>query len=233
MRFMPAYAEYTRDNGKLLGVYGEVHFYTKDESDFVRNILSDYDILLTEGTEKPDFPLLLTQIFTTPSIMAFSFGTKRREEGLIYFAKRRKGNVRVDYFDDLELIPAKNLRKACVQSLSEIPLLPIEFIKMYLRGDPCTLGTENNKEYLSSEKINKEMEKKCNNFKLNERNDFMVKKIAKNVVNCPDKNILVRCGVSHFDGITDGIEKTLGLKQDKFIEIENENGWKGLNKKLG
>ncbi|UCD03642.1 MAG: hypothetical protein JSW73_03820 [Candidatus Woesearchaeota archaeon] len=226
------YKEYlTKLDGtdKKLGILGEAHLYTKDESKFAKELVPNFDIVASEGSNREAY-LHQIGILYVPLILAYVAATNRsfNNKRAIDIAERHGKKIITldDSVEELFSIPQK-LAIGLSGAIS-IPLSPFIYVYYKLLNDP---SKRNNKAYKRiverRKKGKKSLSSKFFSYAFTKNMNVRDKVMAENSVKILKErtgDLLVVCGELHLDGIIDNLQKTLELSEVRsFPEESNEN----------
>lgn len=196
---------------KKLGILGETHLYRPEETEFAGEVVKNYDVIASEGSDKKNLSNRLMSLALLPSYLLVSpylnyYGRSFHNKNSLEIARQQNKEIKI--FDDLKYIGlGKKLLIFTLPffTLAFLPLLP--FIYLYNRITKRTSKREKKKgifsritDYLASRK---------------ERDQHMAKKSIDYLQE--SNNLLIRCGLGHIEGITGYIGKDSRVKEVKKI----------------
>lgn len=217
------YKEYlTKLNGleKRLGVFGEVHIYTPDESRFAREIMPNFDTVAVEGANQKS-SLSWIGVLYIPMLLAYITGTNRSlgsDTSETLAEKYGKQVVRLEE-DEEQLFPiTQKIALATVGTIS-IPMSPFIYGYCKFYGDPYEVGTRAYEKRMAKKREGKkslfskffEYAYKNN---IEERNRVMVERSVE-ILREDSGNLLVVCGEDHLEGLVENLHDKLRLEETR------------------
>jgi len=203
---------------KKLGILGESHVYTPDESRFAREIIPNFDTVALEGTSQNSSVLLIQKLYI-PARWAYIVGTNRsfNIDSARTIAKKY-GKRFVSLEEGIEqLFPVS--QKIALASVGAISIFISPFLYGYLKlyGDPSKVGTKAyEKRIAKKKKSKKSLFSRLTDFaiigNIDERNRVMAERSIDILQKNPG-NLLVICGQLHFDGLIKNLYDKLRLEE--------------------
>ena len=174
---------------KRLGILGEIHLYTSEESKIAESLVDKYDHFGIEGSEKPSLYFSVLRMLILPEIYAHSVvGRSPNNADLESLAKSKNKSVTM-------LEPEIEKTFSLLQKIALFTYVAISFVSA-----PFT--------YLELKK-NRKLQKKNNwisrlsNFSIYSNIETRNKIMAQNSIAILRKvdNLLIVCGEDHFEGL--------------------------------
>jgi|GEM_PF-6251825 len=212
---------------KKLGILGEIHTYTKKESELARQIVKEYDLIASEGTDSDSeislgayFKVLPAFLLDIPASIAYNLATNRSSENHTTKDIAKENHIKLIRFNDSDIPLLRAFTMTLICAIS-IPLVPIDYINYKINGDPDEVGTrayniiENN---ILRQKVWLPILKYSAN--VHNRDKIMADKSVELISAPKNDNLLINCGQGHFEGIINNLYEKLELKETgKYIHI--------------
>lgn len=219
------YKEYAVEDGgleKRLGVLGEIHIYTPEESSFARHVVPTYDTVGMEGSGKPSLSFSLIGLLYVPTLLAYALATDRfplNDTSKTIAQECGKRIIHLEENEGLTFSFMQKLALATVGALS-IPFSPFDYARAKRDGDSYIEGTIAYEKRMERKKKNGPMTRLCNYaFKANlaERDEAMAEKTS-TILQTSSNNFLVVCGQEHFDGVVGNLSQRLKMRETRDFE---------------
>lgn len=213
------YKEYSASHhlDRRIGIFGETHIYTPDESKLVSEIVQRFDIVASEGSGKKDY-LFWVGILYIPLAFAMILGTDRRSPDTVHNIAKRSGKEIFHLEKDTRHLFSFTQKIAmALGGLVSMPFAPFEYMNYKKNGDPYAIGTKAYEKRIAEEKSGKKnLLQRLTDYgfasNLKERDKLMAEK-SFDIFQESAKNLLIVCGELHLDGIVENLHNKLELKE--------------------
>ena len=204
-----------------LGILGEEHIYTPEESIFVKKIMPSFDTVAIEGESKQSSSFFWLGLLYLPVMLAYMAGTNRslnNDTAKQIAEKYGKRIMRLEE-DTEQLFPLSQKIALAIVGLTSIPMAPLCYAKLKLYGDPFEVGTKAYEKRIADKKKGKkglDLFSRLTNFaymgNIGKRDRIMAERSI-DILRRVSDNLLIVCGENHLDGIVKNLhDQLLGRK---------------------
>jgi len=206
---------------KKLGLLGECHIYTPDESRYAAQVVSQYDTIAMEGNTKFTFMALIGRLYV-PQIIAYTAATNRSLSCTTAEQHAKRSGKKIINFEDCSKLSLMQHITLALIGLASMPFAPLFYLQLKKYGDPYERGT---KAY-EVMRQNKEKSKKSPKMglikyaaNLKGRDIIMADKTADIISREETSSLLVICGEGHLEGIERRLQGRFPLTETKSEEL--------------
>lgn len=202
------YKEYRlKDSCKRLGLLGETHNYSPEESSFAKSVIPNYDTVAIEGHEYSDTFTKLLGLLYLPTCAAFMLGAGRTSETAESIAITR--GARIAYLHDSVFNIWQKFMLTAI-GIALIPMSPYIYFECYSNR----MRNEKPEELSQDSLLYKIMKYAFNG---EERDNIMGLRAVDLLAN--EKSLLTVCGEHHFEGVNAYFNKFLALEKKTEVKI--------------
>jgi len=218
----------TKVNGleKHLGVLGECHIYSPEESELAESLVPYFDTVGYEGGSKmPLFVKLSTPLFV-PMLITLILRTDRKisnKSAEKIAEEKGKKIIRLEEGTEEKTWPLKQKLAFFSVGIISIPLSPFTYHYLKKNGDPYKAGTKAYKKRIEKDKMGKRnLYSKLVTYAYGNNNAVRSKIMSDRAIEILKKgadNLLVVCGEMHYDRVNQNFQEQLELKVIKKASI--------------
>lgn len=220
------YKEYRVSIGDLekkLGILSESHIYSAEDSKLAEEIISQYQVLASEGSQQSSPSMVAIAMLYLPVSLAYMAGTGRSVDNPVaYKLAKSLGKPVVWLESEPDTVYSLKQKIALAAfGLLTIPFSPLIYLFFKRLGDPADSESKSYKLFKQYEEKLAERGKPglidalgeyaiFSNF--DSRNSTMVSGVVQ-LLESPIESLLLSCGDGHLEGIVEELEARLDLTE--------------------
>jgi len=205
---------------KRLGILGECHLYTTQESRFAEEIVLQFENFAVEGTSKASVLGVIADISMLPAYICLSGIPERSPDNATALQFARLYQLMTFELEDQYRLTSLRAGAFVICGVTDIVESPFAYFWLKKNGDPYTPGT---KAYakLKEQKEKPTLLSRIADFATDvEGRDIKMALRSFEVLKTVPKNLLVSVGDHHLDGIVSHWHRMLPLEETRSVSEE-------------
>lgn len=200
----------TQNTSRRLGIFGEKHLYSQEETNYARTVVPTYNTVALEGDQKKSLFWDIVSLIYRPITLAYLSGTKRSPSNQRVRDIAKEQDQRIIYFNDTDSKHFSFWQKITLVGLGllTVPLAPL--VSWYTKKHGGDLFKKEGKK---KSLISRWMDYAINSSK---REKIMADRTAELLSEQNSGDVLANCGEDHLDGIVNNL-KNNGLTLEEKV----------------